>query len=130
VFLLHEGTLHIMQKIVSYMAIRGQSLVAKIRELMNAYIGKEMPTLNDIASMLYMTSQTLRRKLASVGVNFQTLKNQFRCDIAMNLLKLPELTIEEISEKVGFSEQSTFYRAFKKWTGITPGEYRNQYLAA
>ncbi len=117
-----------MKKIVGYIAVRGHSLVSKIRELLRAHIGKEMPTLNDIASMLYMTSQTLRRQLASAGVSFQKLKNELRCDMAMDFLKFPELTIEEVSEKVGFSEQSTFYRAFKKWTGITPGEYRNQHL--
>lgn len=119
-----------MKKIASYMALRGHSLVSQIRELLKAHIGADMPTLNDIAAMFYMSAQTLRRQLASAGVNFQKLKNELRCDTAMNLLKLQELTIEEVSEKVGFSEQSTFYRAFKKWTGVTPGEYRNTYLAA
>jgi AraC-like DNA-binding protein len=119
-----------MKNVVSYMTVRGHSLVLQIRELLKAHIGKEMPTLNDIAATLYMSSQTLRRQLATVGVNFQKLKNQLRCDIAMDLLKLPEITIEEVSEKVGFSEQSTFYRAFKKWTGTTPGAYRMTYLVA
>jgi AraC-like DNA-binding protein len=119
-----------MKKVVSYMSARGHSLVLQIRELLKAHIGREMPTLNDIAARLYMSSQTLRRQLATVGINFQKLKNELRCDVAMDLLKFPELSIEEVSEKVGFSEQSTFYRAFKKWTGTTPGAYRTTYLAA
>jgi AraC-like DNA-binding protein len=118
-----------MNNVGNYISIRAHSLVLEIRELLKAHIGQDMPTLNDIAARLYMSSQTLRRKLAAVGINFQKLKNQLRCDVAMDLLKFPELSIEEVSEKVGFSEQSTFYRAFKKWTGTTPGAYRMTYLS-
>lgn len=116
-----------MNNMVSYAVVRGHSLILQIRELFKSNLNTEMLTLKSIAARLYMSSQTLRRHLASVGVTFQQLKNELRCDIAMNLLKLPELKIEEVSEKVGFSEQSTFYRAFKKWTGVTPGDYRRQH---
>jgi AraC-like DNA-binding protein len=128
--ILNIGISNTMSNVVNYINDRGHSLILRIRELLKAHIGHDMPTLNDIASRLYMSSQTLRRHLATVGANFQKLKNDLRCDVAMDLLKLPELSIEEVSEKIGFSEQSTFYRAFKKWTGTTPGAYRTTYLAA
>ncbi len=48
-----------------------------------------------------------------------------RRDTALYFLEQGDLSIHEIAEKLGFSEPSTFHRAFKKWTGITPGAYRH-----
>ena len=87
-------------------------------------IGEEMPTLNDVASMLYLSPQTLRRRLAAEGKSYQGVKDALRRDAAIHLLLNPELTLEDVAQQVGFSETSTFHRAFKKWTGVTPGLYR------
>ena len=83
-----------------------------------------MPTLNDVASQLYLSPQTLRRRLAAEGKSYQGVKDDLRRDTAIHLLASPHLTLDEVAEKVGFSETSTFHRAFKKWTGVTPGLYR------
>ena len=100
------------------------SLTSRIRELMKAHIGEEMPTLNEVASLLYLSPQTLRRRLAAEGKSFQGVKDNLRRDAAIHLLLKPELSLEEVAQRVGFSETSTFHRAFKKWTGVTPGLYR------
>lgn len=100
------------------------SLTSRIREVLKTHIGEEMPTLNDVASRLYLSPQTLRRRLATEGKSYQTVKDNLRRDAAIHLLLRPELTLEDVAQQVGFSETSTFHRAFKKWTGVTPGLYR------
>lgn len=100
------------------------SLTSRIRELLKGHIGTDMPTLNDVAAQLYLSPQTLRRRLASEGKSYQGVKDDLRRDTAIHLLGMPNITLDEVAEKVGFSETSTFHRAFKKWTGVTPGLYR------
>lgn len=63
-------------------------------------------------------------RLRAEGRGFQALKDDLRCDAAIALLARPELTLIEIGDRLGFSEASTFHRAFKHWTGVSPGEYR------
>lgn len=100
------------------------SLTSRIREVLKTHIGEEMPTLNDVAARLYLSPQTLRRRLAAEGKSYQTVKDNLRRDAAIHLLLRAELTLEDVAQQVGFSETSTFHRAFKKWTGVTPGLYR------
>lgn len=100
------------------------SLTSRIREVLKAHIGEEMPTLNEVAGRLYLSPQTLRRRLAAEGKSYQGVKDSLRRDVAIHLLLKPELSLEDVAQQVGFSETSTFHRAFKKWTGVTPGLYR------
>ena len=100
------------------------SLTNRIRDVLKSHIGEEMPTLNDVAAMLYLSPQTLRRRLATEGKSYQGVKDALRRDAAIHLLLRHDLTLEDVAQQVGFSETSTFHRAFKKWTGVTPGLYR------
>ena len=79
-----------------------------------------------MARQLNTSPQTLRRRLHEQGTSFQELKDQLRRDLAIYHLGRRELPIQEIAEQLGFSEPSAFHRAFKKWTGLTPGAYRAQ----
>ena len=81
--------------------------------MLKSQIGEEMPTLNDVASMLYLSPQTLRRRLAAEGKSYQGVKDALRRDAAIHLLLNPDLTLEDVAQQVGFSETSTFHRAFK-----------------
>lgn len=71
-----------------------------------------------------MSPQTLRRRLKDEGTSYQKLKDQLRRDMALFYLDQPDISIQGIAEMLGFAEPSTFHRAFKKWTGMTPGDYR------
>ena len=95
------------------------SLTSRIREVLKSQIGEEMPTLNDVASMLYLSPQTLRR-LAAEGKSYQGVKDALRRDAAIHLLLNPELTLEDVAQQVGFSETSTFHRAFKSGPVLLP----------
>lgn len=100
------------------------SLTSRIRDILKTHIGEEMPTLNEVASQLYISPQTLRRRLATESKSYQGVKDALRRDVAIHLLLDPQYSLEDVAQHIGFSESSTFHRAFKKWTGVTPGLYR------
>lgn len=83
-----------------------------------------IPNLDNLSDELSIHPQTLRRRLDSEGTNFQDIKNHVRRDLAIYKLSRTKLSIEEIALEAGFSETSTFIRAFKAWTGVTPLSYR------
>ena len=83
-------------------------------------------SLEDVAERLDIKSRTLRTRLAEAGTNFNQLLADYRCNLAKRLLSGTDESIDEIVYLTGFSEPSTFYRAFKRWTSQTPVEYRNQ----
>lgn len=108
--------------IVKYRDAAGTS--ERIRRALQRHLGGEMPSLEALAQQLGSTPQTLRRRLRAEGRGFQALKDELRRDAAIELLARPELTLIEVGHRLGFSEASTFHRAFKHWTGVAPGEYR------
>ena len=67
---------------------------------------------------------TLQRRLQEEGSSFQQLLDDTRRDLAVQHLAQPDLAPLEIAYLLGFADPSNFYRAFKRWFGVTPGEYR------
>lgn len=102
----------------------GNSLVSQIREIIGSDLSTELPNFEFVAQELHTSAQTLRRRLKEEGLTYQELKDQLRRDSALYYLERGDLSIQEVAEKLGFSEPSTFHRAFKKWTNMTPGAYR------
>jgi len=86
--------------------------------------GGGLPQLDEACEYMGLTEQTLRRRLKADGYSFNKLKEDTRRDMAIYYIKQSLISIEEIAFRLGFSEASTFIRAFKKWTGLTPLTYR------
>ena len=105
------------------------SVSERLRRLLSRRLDAELPSLEVASQWLAMTPQTLRRRLAEEGHGYQALKDALRRDTAIEYLARPELTLIDIAQRLGFSEPSTFHRAFKKWCGVAPGEYRQTRLA-
>jgi len=82
-----------------------------------------LPKIDEIADQLYITPQTLHRKLKREGTSYQRIKDGIRRDIAVNLLVKNRMRVKQVAEIVGFSEPRSFTRAFKQWTGLSPREY-------
>ncbi|MFT5690810.1 MAG: AraC-like DNA-binding protein [Oceanicoccus sp.] len=80
--------------------------------------------VDQAAEYFNMHPQAIRRVLKKECTSFQDIKMEIRRDLAINLINNQQHSIEQISEKLGFSEQSSFFRAFKNWTGLTPLAYR------
>ncbi len=99
-------------------------------ETITQFIGNQLPRgvpdIADAASSLHMSVRTLQRKLAEHELSFSGLVDSIRQDLAIRYLKDTETKAVYISQMLGFSEQSAFQRAFKRWTGSTPKQYRDQ----
>lgn len=100
------------------------SVSAQIKQLLGTEFDREFPAFEQIADTLHNTTQTLRRRLKDEGSSYQEIKDQVRRDVAIFHLSQSKLSINDIAARVGFTEPSAFHRAFKKWTGVTPGIYR------
>lgn len=96
----------------------------RIRRQLRRRLGADMPSLEQLARQLSTSPQTLRRHLRAEGHAFQSLKDSLRRDAAIAWLADPGLSLDAVAQRVGFSEASSFQRAFKKWTGLPPGAYR------
>lgn len=102
------------------------STKARIKALLSQNVGHHTLGADDVARKLNMSVTTLRRHLQIEGTSFQKLKDECRMEAAFHYLGSPDLSNRDIAEKLGFDEVSAFFRAFKKWTGVTPGEHRLQ----
>ena len=94
-----------------------------IRQITQA-LSEGIPTISKIADQLGMSRRTLQRRLADQGLVYQELVDETRRDLAVRLLERNEFSLAEIAFLTGYSEQSTFTRAFKRWHGLTPTGFR------
>ena len=78
-----------------------------------------------VARRLGLTSRGLRRRLSEEGRPLSTLIAEVRCELACARLRDPDSCIKDLADNLGFSEPSAFHRAFKRWTGQTPAQYRS-----
>lgn len=83
-----------------------------------------LPSLECVAMKLGTSPRALRRRLQSEGVNFLRLRENVLQELALQWVAATELPLAEIGARLGFSDASTFHRAFKRWTGAAPGECR------
>jgi AraC-like DNA-binding protein len=75
--------------------------------------------------VLGLSTATLRRRLDAEGAAWGPLKDAVRRDLALQLLAEGRLPVAEVAARLGFEDASTFYRAFRKWTGEAPGAWRS-----
>ncbi|MFH8345854.1 AraC family transcriptional regulator [Streptomyces sp. NPDC018045] len=83
-----------------------------------------LPEVAEVAARLAVSPATLRRRLQEEGTSYQRLKDAVRRDAAISSLTAGREPIAELAARLGFSEDTAFHRAFRRWTGTTPGAYR------
>lgn len=110
--------------------LKRQDLVERIRTVFSQRLELENCELEDVARELGIAPRRLRFELAHAGTSFSEELSNFRFALARKLLRSTQEPIENIVYLTGFSEPSTFYRAFKRWSGMTPVQYREQQRAS
>lgn len=101
-----------------------QRLHHLLAELLTEALPKREPTLEVLSQRLGYSPRTLQRKLQMAGTSFQTVLDTLRQQLAYQYLQNPQITNSEIAWLLGFSEDSAFNRAFRRWQGMSPGSYR------
>ena len=104
--------------------INATKIARDIEKLIKDALPSGIPAISQIADHLGMSNRTLTRRLAEKGVSFRDLIQKTQEEVSINLLKNSDRSIAEIAFETGFSEQSAFNRAFKRWTGKSPVEFR------
>lgn len=101
-------------------------ILGQTREAIHAELRGGDPSLDNVAKKLGMSNRTLQRRLRDEGVTYAEVLDDLRTSIAQVYLDQDGVSICEAGYLLGFAEQSSFSRAFKRWTGSTPGEYRQR----
>jgi AraC-like DNA-binding protein len=102
------------------------SLDRQIRDHIETCLSEGVPTVLEVAQHLGMSGRNLQRRLSEQGHSYQTLVDEARRQLAMHLLQETDFSLIEVAFMTGFSGQSAFTRAFKRWAGQTPRSYRLQ----
>jgi len=102
---------------------RGTSVEATARAVW-ARLSSGKPNLHQTAIAMGISSRTLQRRLKEHGTSFDLVLDDLRREQSASLLHDRSLAVDEVAFLLGYSEPSTFYRAFRRWHGVTPGKYR------
>ena len=105
--------------------IGSNKIAADVEALIKDALPSGIPSIILIGKHMGMSSRTLTRRLSEAGITFRALVRQTQEKISKDLLQNSPYSISEIAFQTGFSEQSAFSRAFKRWAGKSPLEYRN-----
>jgi len=99
-------------------------LYVQVKEAIKQCLLQRKATQENVASELNLSVRNLQRRLKEAGTSYQAILDDSREELSMKLLKTLDVPLYEISFLVGFTEPSAFYKAFRRWTGKRPGDYR------
>ncbi|SDK99506.1 AraC family transcriptional regulator [Pseudomonas indica] len=100
----------------------------KVRTCLEAQLPNGEPSAERIAQALHLSLRSLQRHLADEGASYESLLNDTRQALALRHMRDPRCSISEIAYLLGFADTSSFSRAFKRWTGQAPSQYREGLL--
>lgn len=130
----YEFNLHTCQRLLDEQAQQGR-LDIKIKHMLNRHFDRYInssdepcspPTLQEVCQTFYMTERTLIRKLKEHNTSYQSIVDKQRLAYAKQLLGDARYSVFHVSELLGYREPANFCRAFKRWTSLTPSEFRRQ----
>lgn len=102
----------------------GTDIIKDVRAALSEALLRGSASEDAVAAQLGLTNRTLRRRLADQGQSFRDLRKDFLRSRAKTLLQDDRLSISEAAFLLGYSEPSTFHRAFRRWTGLSPAAWR------
>lgn len=98
-----------------------REICAHVKEMLS----EGAPSIEDVAKRMNCSGRTLQRRLSERNLSYQMLLDYVRKDMAVDLLCKTTLPITKIATHTGFADDSAFHRAFRRWTGLSPGSYRH-----
>ncbi len=115
---------HDLELTQSIKALEQGALSQQVSALITQNWQGQEPKIDALASQFNMSKRTFQRRLKEEGLTFHTLVDQTRQALALEYLQQDQLSLQQVSHLLAFSEHGNFYRAFKRWHGITPKQYR------
>jgi AraC-like DNA-binding protein len=103
-----------------------ENIVDRVRRFAIERLPAGAPSEHDAAAALALSRRTLLRRLNEAGTNFRKLLDDTRRELALERLAAVGTPVNEIAYMLGFADAASFNRAFKRWTGASPSEYRNR----
>jgi AraC-like DNA-binding protein len=108
-------------------ALGSSSTASSFADRIAAHVATSLPGGSDVAEVaraMHMSGRTLQRRLEQEGTTFSDVLDRARLEVARRALATPSTTLTEVALQLGFSDLATFTRAFKRWTGMPPGQWR------
>lgn len=105
-------------------ALGHTSLSQRVSDIILRSLPRGEPRREDVAHSLGVTERTLQRRLQDENTCFQSLLDTTRCELAASYLANSEYSMGQIADALGFADESNFFRASRRWFGVTPGHYR------
>lgn len=105
---------------------KGDNVTVEIRRMIMSHIAQGETEIQSVARALATSARSLQRRLSAAGTSYQELLDSTRREAAMRYLQDSRLSIGEVAYLLGYSEPPAFHRAFKRWNGVTPQEFRHQ----
>ncbi len=121
---IHQFLVERVEEETNGLEVSGSKLAFDVEKLIADALPSGIPSIHHIAEHVGMSNRTLTRRLSEAGASYRDLIKKTQEGLSKNLLKKSSRSIAEIAFETGFSEQSAFNRAFKRWTGLSPVEYR------
>ena len=85
-----------------------------------------LPTFHELCDYVGRNPRTMSRRMAEEGLTYGGIISKWRLQTIVRLMKMPDVSIRDISERIGYTDIANFYRAFRRWFGTTPGQYRSE----
>ena len=111
-------------------AVDDDDIVGRVRRQLRAMVTARRCSVEAAAEHLGLNVRTLKRHLAAAGTTFLQLREEARYDIACHLLQRTRMPVGEIAAMLGYAECSSFTRAFGRWAGMGPAEWRSRSIRA
>ncbi len=117
------------KRILEYRPTGELDVLTELRRALRIAVLKNRVAVEDLAGHLGLNRRTLHRRLRDCGTNFQQVLNETRCECAKQLLSATTLGSGETGRIIGYADPTVFSRAFVRWTGLTPSEWRSRFAA-
>ena len=125
-----DSTLHLLLRQLLDVSMAHLSRRRTFADVVRDVIMRDMvhttPTATTVARQLRMSARTLNRPLGCEGVKFGAVLDHLRYELALRYIGTHDVSLREVSSRLRFSHPESFHRAFKRWTGQTPCEYKRE----